>query len=183
MPRMVPPHMGDPWIAVIVSLIASLSALGGAVVGAWLQGRRERSQWLADRRHDAYARLSFATSEIGSATGEAASVRHDPDFPPEFVDRSMVKWEKAHREFNAAQHYAALIAGKGVVPVVEQISKYVGDMVDAMSKASRQGDPATGPVTPGDPEGLEEVERAGKALNECRGRLVNSARSELRVVK
>ncbi len=168
---------------VILSLMGTLSALGGVVAGAWLQSSRERSQWLADRRHVAYSRLSLATSEIGSATGEAARVRYDPDFPPQFVDRSMLKWEEAHREFNAAQHSAALIAGKGVVPVIEQISKYVGDMIDAMSKASRQGDPATGAVTPGDPRGLEDLESASKALIECRGQLMNAARRELGVAK
>lgn len=43
----------DP-LLVILPIVTVLLTVGGAIFGAWIQGRREHSRWIRDRRSDAY---------------------------------------------------------------------------------------------------------------------------------
>jgi hypothetical protein len=43
----------DP-LLVILPIVTVLLTAGGAIFGAWIQGRREHARWVRDRRADAY---------------------------------------------------------------------------------------------------------------------------------
>jgi hypothetical protein len=173
---------GPEWLALATAGVA-LATLVGVLFTLRSQRKRERERWLADRRFEAYSRLSFATSEVGSATGIRGHVWHEPKAEMYMLLDSQAKWERAHQAFNEAQHLAGLIAGKEVAPKIVEVSQCVHDMIEAAERASQKGDIHTGSMSPGDASALTEMEEAEKRLIELRGELVNAARRELGVSK
>lgn len=172
-----------PNLIAFATLATALIALIGVLLTINSQNKRERRQWLSDRRLQAYSRLAFTTAELGAATATRGEVFNSPHMEPFMLLDSQSKWEAAHQAFNEAQWMAGLVAGNDVAKHVVALSQCVFDMNEASTRASRKGDPATGTVTEGDADALENLTRQGKSLIELRQSFAKAARSELGVNK
>lgn len=77
----------------VVAALIFGSGVVGAVVGAWLAGKR----WLREARHRAYADLLTALDNIASKSGDVAARRFKGDPREAFMETAADSWTTANR--------------------------------------------------------------------------------------
>ncbi|WP_434970378.1 hypothetical protein [Microbacterium sp. bgisy207] len=79
--------------ALVPVVVGGLLALGGGLLGAWIQGRREHRRWIREQRFDAYQRALRLIEHI-------RGLGFDPvdDVIEEFIARDMADSHDAERD-------------------------------------------------------------------------------------